>query len=183
MAVVPSGFGTICAGEGMRDGWVLSLTTDKPAGSSILKFTSCATPLLCTLTVILALSLPAKIPRFAVGNALAPRVLGCGGRGPGQQAGEGRGAGAWLTGWLGSMSLGLCVAWWRLVCVWLYGEVGCGGLLRSGAIGREILGYTPTRKRRSSSSRAGKVLNPETGIYVLRTGKIGKQVLADRRRR
>ena len=54
-------------------------------------------------------------------------------------------------------------------------------VLRSGAIGREILGYTPTR-RRSSSSRAGKVLNPETGIYVLRTGKIGKQVLADRRR-
>ena len=59
--------------EGLQVGWVLSLITDKPAGSSILKFTSCAAPLLRTLTVILALSSPAKIPRFAVGNALAPR--------------------------------------------------------------------------------------------------------------
>lgn len=61
-------------------------------------------------------------------------------------------------------------------------------VLRSGAIGQQLLGLgcTPTRKRKrssSSTSRKGKVLNPETGKYVLRTGAIGKRVLAERRRR
>jgi hypothetical protein len=52
-------------------------------------------------------------------------------------------------------------------------------VLRSGAIGQQLLGYTPTRKR--SSSRSGYVRNPETGNMVLRSGRVGKQVLADRR--
>jgi hypothetical protein len=44
MAVVPSGFCTMSAfEEGLLEGWVLVLITDRPAGSSILKFTSCAT--------------------------------------------------------------------------------------------------------------------------------------------
>ena len=59
-------------------------------------------------------------------------------------------------------------------------------VLRSGAIGQQLLGgCTPTRRRKrssSSTSRKGKVLNPETGNYVLRTGAVGKRVLAERRR-